>query len=508
MKAPENRTVDVDVRDLDTRGRTVHGYAAIFDAVSEDLGGFREKIAPGAFADVLDADVRALLNHDPDQLLGRTKSGTLRLEEDPRGLRFELDLPDSPIGENVRAAVGRGDLDGASFRFLVGRESWEGDLRTVETVEELHDVTLATHPAYPATSVELRTRPTAESAPDPITERNPEVTEETEPTAEAVEVPEERSAAPTLTTATLEATAENRTTAEKVTDALLAVRPGESRALSTADDLVTTELSAFLFDRLREASVALSTGIQTISTDKAEVSFPKLVSDVAPAWYGEGDEIVATDPAFDTITATPAKLMARIVMSNEVIDDASPSVIEVAQANLVTRLALGLDQGILEGDGTGNAPVGLANVADTLGDTAIGSIDLDVIADAIGAIRAANANPGAIIVRPEIWTAIQKLKDSGTDRPLLQPDVAVGARPSLFGVPIYASGVLAEDEGESNILVFDPSEVYLVRRSEVSVELDRSRLFDRDQSEMRGRLRADLIVPNPAAVWVGAGVTV
>ena len=161
-KAPEQRTIDVDVENLDTRGRTVHGYAAVYDVLSEDLGGYREKIAAGAFAGVLDSDVRALLNHDPNEVLGRTKSGTLRLFDEQRGLRFELDLPDSPIGDNVREAVRRGDLDGASFRFVVGDEDWHGDVRTVTRVEELHDVTVATYPAYPAAAIELRTRPPKE----------------------------------------------------------------------------------------------------------------------------------------------------------------------------------------------------------------------------------------------------------------------------------------------------------------------------------------------------------
>jgi phage head maturation protease len=87
-RAPEQRTIDVDVHDIDTRGRTVHGYAAVYDVPSEDLGGYRERIAPGAFADVLGSDVRALLNHDPNEVLGRTKSGTLRLFDEQRGLRF------------------------------------------------------------------------------------------------------------------------------------------------------------------------------------------------------------------------------------------------------------------------------------------------------------------------------------------------------------------------------------------------------------------------------------
>jgi HK97 family phage prohead protease len=138
-RAPEQRTVDVDVEAIDTRGRTLHGYAAVYNVESEDLGGFRERIAPGAFRNVLDADVRALLNHDPSQVLGRTKSGTLRLFDEQRGLRFEVDLPDSPLGENVREAVRRKDIDGASFRFAVDQESWQRDLRTIESVKHLRE---------------------------------------------------------------------------------------------------------------------------------------------------------------------------------------------------------------------------------------------------------------------------------------------------------------------------------------------------------------------------------
>jgi uncharacterized protein len=156
--APEQRTIDVDVQSLDTRGRTVHGYAALYGVLSEDLGGFREQIAAGAFAPALGDDVRALLNHDPNEVLGRTRSGTLRLFDEPRGLRFELDLPSSPLGENVREAVRRGDLDGASFRFEVGEDDWQGEIRTIKQVKTLRDVTLATYPAYPDTSIELRTR--------------------------------------------------------------------------------------------------------------------------------------------------------------------------------------------------------------------------------------------------------------------------------------------------------------------------------------------------------------
>lgn len=68
-------------------------------------------------------------------------------------------MPDSPVGENVRSAVKRGDIDGASFRFVIGEESWTDNVRTIERVAALHDITVATLPAYPDTSIELRTKP-------------------------------------------------------------------------------------------------------------------------------------------------------------------------------------------------------------------------------------------------------------------------------------------------------------------------------------------------------------
>ncbi|MEJ7568414.1 MAG: HK97 family phage prohead protease [Gaiellaceae bacterium] len=187
----EDRTVDVDVADLDTRGRTLVGYASVYNVLSHDLGGFKEQIAPGAFADVLSADVRCLLNHSPNDVLGRTRAGTLRLFDEERGLRFECDLPSSPLGENVREAVKRGDVDGASFRFKVAADAWDDNhtTRTVTKIAELHDVTVATYGAYPDASIELRTRP------DP-SEHEEEHEVETEARTGSGLTVEDRSAAP------------------------------------------------------------------------------------------------------------------------------------------------------------------------------------------------------------------------------------------------------------------------------------------------------------------------
>jgi uncharacterized protein len=148
----------VEVRDLDGVTR-ISGYAALFDTYSQDLGGFVERIAPGAFKRVLNRgdDVQAWFNHNPDNLLASRQSGSLRLEEDERGLRYEFDLDQSdPDHQRVLSKIRRGDLRGSSFGFRVDEDEWtatEQDypLRTIKSVSALRDVGPVSQPAYPAT---------------------------------------------------------------------------------------------------------------------------------------------------------------------------------------------------------------------------------------------------------------------------------------------------------------------------------------------------------------------
>lgn len=142
--------------------RTLSGYAAVFGSTADIGGYFREVIAPGAFADTLrNHDVRALFDHDSGRLLGRKSAGTLRLEEDAKGLRVEIDLPDTSDGRDVAQLVERGDLDGMSFGFIVRKEQWdetvEPPTRTILAVD-LREVSAVTFPAYADTSLALRSR--------------------------------------------------------------------------------------------------------------------------------------------------------------------------------------------------------------------------------------------------------------------------------------------------------------------------------------------------------------
>lgn len=131
----------------------VVGHAAVFDTLSDNLGGFQERISPKAFDNVLDNDVRAFFNHDPNHLLARSTSGTLRLSVDDKGLRYEFDVPDTTSGRDLLVSMERGDVTQSSFAFTVEEDSWNiengTDIRTIEKVKRLYDVSPVSIPAYP-----------------------------------------------------------------------------------------------------------------------------------------------------------------------------------------------------------------------------------------------------------------------------------------------------------------------------------------------------------------------
>ncbi len=127
------------------------------------MGISRDEIAPGAFRDAIDkSDVRALVNHEPSFVLGRKKTGTLKLWEDERGLAIDIDPPETQWANDLLVSIGRGDIDQMSFGFTVGEDRWEeieGETRrTILRVDELFDVSPVTFPAYPETDAVLRAR--------------------------------------------------------------------------------------------------------------------------------------------------------------------------------------------------------------------------------------------------------------------------------------------------------------------------------------------------------------
>lgn len=165
MKDIERRyiTGDFKVEKRADEPPRIIGHAAVFNALSEDLGGFREQISPGAFAEAIEKDdVRALWNHNPDHVLGRNLAKTLTMKEDSRGLAIEIVPPDTQLARDLMVSMERGDVSQMSFSFSVkpNGQNWGKDdegrvVRTLTNVR-LYDVSPVTYPAYSQTEVAVR----------------------------------------------------------------------------------------------------------------------------------------------------------------------------------------------------------------------------------------------------------------------------------------------------------------------------------------------------------------
>ncbi len=152
---PNKEVRTFNVQDLELRmdgdKPTVVGYGAVFNSMSNDLGGFREFIAPNAFEGRLEDDVRFLINHD-GMPLARTTNGTLRLSVDEKGLRYEADMPNTSTARDLMELLKNGTINQSSFAFTVEEDSWEikdgMNIRTIDKVSQLYDVSSVTYPAY------------------------------------------------------------------------------------------------------------------------------------------------------------------------------------------------------------------------------------------------------------------------------------------------------------------------------------------------------------------------
>lgn len=161
MSEIEVRTIPAaELRAAERDGRpSVEGRAIVYDALSEDLGGFREKFAPGSVE--LDDDLLALFDHQTSMVLGRTSAGTLEATDGPDGVDMVAYPPDTQWARDMRVSMERGDVRHMSFRFVPIEDDWEvvGDsvVRTVTKAEVL-ELSVVSMPAYPQTSAQARSR--------------------------------------------------------------------------------------------------------------------------------------------------------------------------------------------------------------------------------------------------------------------------------------------------------------------------------------------------------------
>ncbi len=290
--------------------------------------------------------------------------------------------------------------------------------------------------------------------------------------------------------------------------------------LGTGRSFTPQQAGEFFIDKLNAESIGLLSGMTVVRTERRELAVPRLVQDAGTKWAAEGEDLLTTDMVADTIVATPRKLAALNIISNEVRTDSVPAILDALGTSMVRALALRLDRGIFEGSGTAPEVRGLRNTSGvgvvSMGANGAPLTNLDAIADALGTLAGNNANASAIAMHPRTWQSLSKIKTAtGSNAPVLTTGgtLADGITRALFGVPVYLSSQLSVTETQgtatnaSSVYVYSADSVMVVFRSDATVEVDSSAAFRTDESLVRAIVRADVVVPNPAAVVRIAGVT-
>ena len=135
--------------------RYIEGHGALFNEETW-IGDFREYIAPDAFKDVLNDDTRILFNHDPNQILARTKNNTAQVKQDAKGLHYRFEVPNTTLGNDLFELVNSGIINQSSFGFTIKDEKWsrddKGAIREITRVGKLYDVSPVSYPAYEQTN--------------------------------------------------------------------------------------------------------------------------------------------------------------------------------------------------------------------------------------------------------------------------------------------------------------------------------------------------------------------
>ena len=157
----EQRTYKIEYR-AEPDSRMVEGYAALYDSDSNDLGGFTERIAPGAFDETDMSDTVALFNHDYNFPLAARNNNSLEIIHDEKGIRYRFEMPNTSYGNDLLELMRSGLVSQSSFAFTVRGEDtkWEKDkdkyVRHINKIQKLYDVSPVTVPAYPDTSAAVR----------------------------------------------------------------------------------------------------------------------------------------------------------------------------------------------------------------------------------------------------------------------------------------------------------------------------------------------------------------
>ena len=419
----EVRSFNVEFRN-DPENRHIEGYGSVFNKRSLDLGGFTEIIAPGAFDEVIEnSDVKCYLDHNPQRgILARSRNGegSLSLSVDGEGLKYSFDAPNTALGDEVVEGLKRGDYSQSSFAFTVKEESWAKEedgryLRTIVKVNRLYDVSIVTDPAYPDTSVAMRSLdefkaqevPVQEEVPPqetpaeerqdetpqetPVEEREikPEVQEESEPKEKRNNTKNKVNMKSFSLIKAINDVVNNRNINE---DALSVIEMGAQEmrksGLSYSGQIQLPVEERAATDDAVVATVATQ-GQEIVETEKLNILAPlygkSILSEVGATfltglvgnisiprysgstvgWKGEMVGADNGEGAFDTVELSPKRLTAYIDISKQFLVQDSVGAEEMLRADIVNALVAKLEQTIFgDEDGDTTKPAGLFYNAD------------------------------------------------------------------------------------------------------------------------------------------------
>lgn len=253
------------------------------------------------------------------------------------------------------------------------------------------------------------------------------------------------------------------------------------------------QFATFVLDHLAQESVVFASGARRINITGKTAHVPRLNSDGTAAWTAENAEIASSAPDADEIVLAPKKLADVVTISNESIDDAEVEVLDQVGLALTRAVGTALDTAVFDATAASAVrPAGLRSAAYTLpgaAATAIGdAASVDLLLDGIGAIRNAGGRANAIYMNAGDLTELTKLKEaSGSNRPLLQPDVTQEGRYTLGGATLWpVPGFPAEAA-----IVADASQLVVGVRKDIAVEFSSDAKFTADGVAARVTARFD-----------------
>lgn len=460
---------------LTTDGPRLRGVIP-YGVESRDLGGWREVMEPGCLRAARMDDLVATVDHAGLPLA--RYPDTLDMSDGNVGMEWSCEVPESR--SDVREAVERKVLRSGSWRMVVKRDEWRGDVRHIHEVAELMDVSVVTRPAYGDARAELRSA-------DPVApEPEQEATVPDEPTGGGLRVEDRTAQTP-------------QTPEARIMEAIASVPRGEMRDLThaTAAPLEPDDLRTVLIQHFRERSVVAASGVPVIATDKKAVKWPVLTGDVDVAFYDELEQIDESDPALDEFEVPVKALKTLVRMSTEAAEDSDPDLLQLVTDNINLAMVLKGDRELVAGNDPKGFP-GLVNIPGTQSIAVDGALSWDHVIRAVGLLVEARVpGPYAVLLGPRPATQLALVKELDNSNAYLQTPASVP--------PIYHTGWLplsadADPDKTTTAVVYAPGQQMIVLRRQVTVEIDRSQEFDHDAILARGRYRLGLGVPHPQSI--------